>query len=72
MAKDNRLEIYDFPCHTQAVGRCVKLVITASQCVTNAAYRDGLTRIRLKSRAPMPNFYQKILLRKDLVLFNNK
>ena len=59
MAKDNSLEIDDFPCHTQAVERCVKLVTEASQCVTNAASRDGLIRTRLKSRAGMLNFDQK-------------
>lgn len=59
MAKDKSLEILDFPCHTQSVERCVKLVTNASQCVTDAVSRDGFIRTRLQSRAEMPNFGHK-------------
>lgn len=59
MAKDKNLNIVDFPCHTQSVERCVKLVTEASQSVTNATSRDGFIRTRLQSRGKMPNFGHK-------------
>ncbi|KAF2891076.1 hypothetical protein ILUMI_15097 [Ignelater luminosus] len=59
MAKDKSLEIVDFPCPTQPVERCVKLVTEASQSVTDATSRDGLIRTKLQSRAEMPNFGHK-------------
>ena len=43
MAKDNSLELDDFPCHAQAVE-------------TNPAFRAGFIRTRLKSRTEMTNF----------------
>lgn len=63
MAKDKILEIDDFPCHTQSVERCVKLVTEASQRVTAASSRDGFIRTRLQSRAEMPNFGHKNLFK---------
>jgi len=59
MARDKSLEIVDFPCHTQSVERCVKLVTEASQSVTDATSRDGFIRTKLQSRAEMPNFGHK-------------
>ena len=35
-----------FPCHTQAVERCVKLVTEASAAVCGAPARDGFIRAR--------------------------
>lgn len=58
-AKEQSFDIIDFPCHTQSVERCVKLVTEASLIVTDATARDGLIRNRLKSRAEMPNFGHK-------------
>ena len=48
-----------FPCHTQAVKRCVKLVTEASAVVCAEARRDGFIRARLQSRANMPHFNTK-------------
>lgn len=48
-----------FPCHTQAVERCVKLVTEASQKVVGAKNRDGFIRSTLASRASMPKFASK-------------
>lgn len=56
---EKSLEVVDFPCHTQSVERCVKLVTEASLSVTNAKHRDGFIRNRLISRAEMPNFGHK-------------
>lgn len=48
-----------FPCHTQAVERCVKLVTEASKKVVGAKSRDGFIRSTLASRAAMPKFSSK-------------
>ncbi|KAJ8888132.1 hypothetical protein PR048_007619, partial [Dryococelus australis] len=36
-----------FPCHTQVVERCVKLITEASQKVVGSNLRDGFTRTTL-------------------------
>lgn len=48
-----------FPCHTQAVERCVKLVTEASQKVVGSDARDGFIRSTLLSRSSMPSFSSK-------------
>lgn len=48
-----------FPCHTQAVERCVKLVTEASQKVVGPNSRDGFIRSTLHSRSSMPSFSSK-------------
>ena len=45
-----------FPCHTQAVERCVKLVTEASEAVIGAENRDGWVRKTMLSRATIPRF----------------
>lgn len=40
-----------FPCHTQTVERCVKLVTEASQSVCGTEARDGYIRSTLLSRS---------------------
>lgn len=52
-------DIVKFPCHTQAVERCVKLVTEASSSVCGENKRDGFIRARLLSRQQMPNFNTK-------------
>ena len=52
-------EIQKFPCHTQAVERCVKLVTEASNKVCGHEARDGYIRATLKSRSVMPHFSKK-------------
>lgn len=59
MAKGKSFDINDFPCHTQSLERCVKLVTEASQRVTDVEQRDGFIRTKLHSRAEMPNFGHK-------------
>ncbi|GBN57102.1 hypothetical protein AVEN_181291-1 [Araneus ventricosus] len=49
-------EIQKFPCHTQAVERCIKLVTKALNKVCGHDARDGSIRATLKSRSVMPNF----------------
>lgn len=51
--------IKDFPCHTQAVERCIKLVTEASIAVCGKNKRDGFIRARLLSRQRMPTFDTK-------------
>jgi hypothetical protein len=48
-----------FPCHTQAVERCVKLVTQASNAVFGYTSRDGFIRSRLEGRRIMPIFDTK-------------
>jgi len=48
-----------FPCHTQAVERCVKLVTESSANVCSAEARDGFIRTRVAARATMPCFNTK-------------
>lgn len=51
--------IKNYPCHTQAVERCVKLVTEASSAVCGEKKRDGFIRARLLSRQQMPHFDTK-------------
>ncbi|KAK4879050.1 hypothetical protein RN001_004865 [Aquatica leii] len=53
------IEILKFPCHTQAVERCIKLVTEASSLVCGAEARDGFIRARISSRTAMPKFNTK-------------
>jgi hypothetical protein len=48
-----------FPCHTQAVERCVKLVTEASAVVCGFHSRDGVIRSKLEARRIMPTFKTK-------------
>ena len=48
--------IKDFPCHIQAVERCIKLVTEASSAVCGEHKRDGFIRARILSRQQMPHF----------------
>lgn len=58
-AGENWLQIEKYPCHTQAVERCVKLVTEASLAVCGPEARDGFIRTRIKSRQDMPYFETK-------------
>lgn len=49
-------DVRHFPCHTQAVERCVKLVTEASIKVCDAKSRDGVIRYTLLSRNIMLEF----------------
>lgn len=48
-----------YPCHTQSVERCVKLVTEASASVCGAEARDGFIRATVASRKCMPFFNTK-------------
>lgn len=52
-------DIKNFPCHTQAVERCVKLVTEASLKVCGPQSRDGYIRTTLKSRDLIKEFTNK-------------
>lgn len=49
----------NFPCHTQAVERTVKLVTEVSNKVCGYEMRDGLVRSTLESRRKNPTFDNK-------------
>ena len=53
------VEFQRFPCHTQAVELCVKLVTQASAAVCDQTSMDGFIRLRLESRRIMPAFDTK-------------
>lgn len=48
-----------FPCNTQAVERCVRLVTEASLAVCGQENRDGFIQARIKSRNALPSFETK-------------
>lgn len=52
-------DIREFPCHTQAVERCVKLVTESSLKVCWPQSRDGYIRATLKSRGVIKEFSTK-------------
>ena len=56
-------KLYDFPCHTQAVERCIKLVTEASCKVYGKDTRNGFVRETIESRRKMPRLESK----KDLI-----
>lgn len=60
------IKMTNFPCHTQAVERCVKLVTEASSSVCGSDARDGFIRNRLVSRAILPKFDTKSDFQKSL------
>lgn len=49
----------NFPCHTQATERCVKIVTEASAAVCGPIRRDGFIKTTLESRQIMPSFNSK-------------
>ena len=53
------LDISKFPCHLQAVERCVKIVTQASAAVCGQTSRDGFIRARLEARRIMLTFNTK-------------
>ncbi|GBM24085.1 hypothetical protein AVEN_38283-1 [Araneus ventricosus] len=48
-----------FPCHTQAVKRCVNLVTEALQKTVGSNSRDGFIRTTFLSRSSMSSFSSK-------------
>lgn len=53
------IDIAAFPCHTQSVERCVKLVTEASLSVVGLQKRDSYIKTKIDSRKLMPNFESK-------------
>lgn len=54
------MEITKYPCHTQALERCIlKLVTEASMAVCGETSRDGFIRTKIHSRQQMPHFNTK-------------
>lgn len=62
MIKDvpEEIEILRFPCHSQAIERCVKLVTEASSKVCGPEARDGFIRSQIVSRQALPKFNTKV------------
>lgn len=48
-----------FPCHTQAVERCVKIITEAALKVCGETSRDGYIRSKLEGRKLLPSFENK-------------
>ncbi|GBL72660.1 hypothetical protein AVEN_127910-1 [Araneus ventricosus] len=49
----------EFPCHTQSVERCIKLISEASMKVCGETARDGYIRVKLQARKEDPTFDNK-------------
>lgn len=65
----DEIDILKFPCHSQAVERCVKLVTEASAAVCGYEARDGFIKSRISSRTELPKFETK---KQYLEVFENK
>ncbi|KAF2886685.1 hypothetical protein ILUMI_19488 [Ignelater luminosus] len=50
------IEITKFPCHTQALERCIKLETDSSGTVCEEDARDGFIRAKLELRKMLPQF----------------
>nr|CAH7743086.1 unnamed protein product [Callosobruchus chinensis] len=55
----NTLNIGEYPCHTQAVERCVKVITDASLKVCGSEARDGYIRAKIDARKDLPSFENK-------------
>ncbi|GBN70667.1 hypothetical protein AVEN_178905-1 [Araneus ventricosus] len=53
------LSFEEFPCHTQSVERCVKLISEAAMKVCGETARDGYIRAKLQARKELPKFGKK-------------
>ena len=53
------IQLPHFPCHIQAVERCIKLVTKASDAVCGQEQRDGFIQARIESRTIMKTFNTK-------------
>ncbi|GBL89419.1 hypothetical protein AVEN_225927-1 [Araneus ventricosus] len=53
------LQNYKFPCHTQSVESCVKLVTEAASVICGSQNKYGFIRNTMASMAVMPSFEQK-------------
>lgn len=51
--QNKNFEVPHYPCHTQAVERCVKLVTEVSLSVISSKTRNGFIKTRLESRKLM-------------------
>ncbi|GBN04313.1 hypothetical protein AVEN_122427-1 [Araneus ventricosus] len=49
----------EFPCHTQSVVRCVKLISEAAMNACGETARDGHIRAKLQARKELPTFDNK-------------
>ena len=58
-SQDLVFHIPNFPCHTQAVERAVKMVTEASARVCGHERRDGHIRVKIESRKEVTNFNTK-------------
>lgn len=57
--KEKLLNMYNFPCHTQAVERVIKLVTDASTAVVGHEAREGYIFSRIEGRKRLPVFETK-------------
>ena len=56
---ESTVEFDRYPCHTQSVERCIKIVTEASQMLGGQSARDGFIRSRLEARRIVPVFNTK-------------
>lgn len=53
------IKLNKFPCHTQAVERCVKIITEASGKVCGHESRDGYIKVKFESRSELPSYENK-------------
>ena len=62
MSKEEHFQTFTFdkfPCHTQSVERCVKLITEAATKVCGETWRDGYIRAKIQARRDLPTFDNK-------------
>ncbi|GBN09635.1 hypothetical protein AVEN_177827-1 [Araneus ventricosus] len=62
MCKEDQFPVLtfeEFPCHTQSVERCVKLISEAVKNVCGETAKDGYIRDKLQARKELPTFDNK-------------
>ena len=58
-SKEKPSSIPEFPCHTQAVERVIKLVTEASNAVIGKGNREGFIKTRIEGRKRIPTLESK-------------
>lgn len=59
MQEKSVINLNKFPCHTQAVERCVKIITEASGKVCGHDKRDGYIRVKFEGRSDLPSYENK-------------
>ena len=67
-SREKPSSIPEFPCHTQAVERVIKLVTEASNAVIGKVNREGFIKTRIEGRKRIPSLTGKKLKKRPTLL----